>query len=59
MNQMKAIKVLSIDSVMRDRFKRSVIGSKKAFIKSSPFGGLSYGLNIALTYSAEGQSVYF
>ncbi|KAH9811581.1 P-loop containing nucleoside triphosphate hydrolase protein [Melampsora americana] len=51
MNQMKAIRVLSIDG-------RSVMGSKAAFIRASPFGGIPYGLNTALAYSAEALMFY-
>lgn len=58
MNQMKAIRVLSIDGVMRERFQRSVMGSKSAFIRASPFGGIPYGLNTALAYSAEALMFY-
>ncbi|EGG03843.1 uncharacterized protein MELLADRAFT_49384 [Melampsora larici-populina 98AG31] len=58
MNQMKAIRVLSIDSVMKERFHRSVLGSKAAFIRASPFGGIPYGLNTALAYSAEALMFY-
>ncbi|KAG0142797.1 hypothetical protein CROQUDRAFT_97086 [Cronartium quercuum f. sp. fusiforme G11] len=58
MNQMKAIRILSIEGVMRDRFVRSVVGSKRAFIRASPVGGIPYGLNTAMAYSAQALMFY-
>ncbi|KNZ55622.1 hypothetical protein VP01_262g4 [Puccinia sorghi] len=54
----KAIRAMSLEPLMRERFIECTIKSRKMFIRSSPLHGLSSGLNIAMTYLADGLLFY-
>ncbi|KAA1120133.1 hypothetical protein PGT21_037188 [Puccinia graminis f. sp. tritici] len=54
----KAIRAMSLEPLMRERFVEYSIKSRKMFIRSSPLHGISSGLNIAMTYLADGLLFY-
>ncbi|PLW50024.1 hypothetical protein PCASD_01277 [Puccinia coronata f. sp. avenae] len=54
----KAIRAMSLEPLMRERFIESAIKSRKMFIRSAPLHGISSGLNIAMTYLADGLLFY-
>ncbi|OAV90421.1 hypothetical protein PTTG_07595 [Puccinia triticina 1-1 BBBD Race 1] len=54
----KAIRAMSLEPLMRERFIESSIKSRKMFIRSAPLHGISSGLNIAMTYLADGLLFY-
>ncbi|POW16106.1 hypothetical protein PSTT_01616, partial [Puccinia striiformis] len=54
----KAIRAMSLEPLMRERFIDSTIQSRKMFIRSAPLHGISSGLNIAMTYLADGLLFY-
>ncbi|CAH7683434.1 P-loop containing nucleoside triphosphate hydrolase protein [Phakopsora pachyrhizi] len=57
-SSVKALRSMAIEPLMRESFVNTTQKSRKLFIRASPFGGMSYGLNVALTYFAEGLMFY-
>lgn len=57
-SNVKAIRALSLESLLREKFLDATVKSRKMFVRSAPLGGISYGLNIAMTYLAEGLMLY-
>ncbi|MBW0499642.1 hypothetical protein O181_039357 [Austropuccinia psidii MF-1] len=57
-SNIKAVRSMMLEPLLRERFVNEAKNSRKMFIRAAPLSGMTFGINIALTYLAEGLMFY-